>query len=278
VASGSSAYKLAHPAARSESLTLPGEYLVGSDTAVLTFDSSLAWATGNQTARVEINTCSGESWIPIWSQSGPIETNRSFTPVSIDLGPWSGQTVRFRFLYHFDGGQYYPQPDPGIGWAFDSIRLEGVEAVSSIEELPVEEGSTRFSLTPDSDDPLHLQTRSYAFGGFTLPWGAVTRFDPDPSGSELQTRIDEWIFDPVIGWNYADSAISTRSANMGWIDHSAFPWIWTGAGWIYYQRGTLAEGLWIYHAEWGQAFTHESYGPWFAHQPWDASSWKSFIP
>lgn len=277
VAAGASAYHLAHPEPVSQSLLLPGEYIIGADGPTLSFASSLTWATEGQVAHLEINTGSGDNWSSLWSSSGPVEGNSAFTSVSVDLSPWTGRTARFRFHYRHLSGPFYSDTDPFAGWAFDRVRLDGVEHVDSVELLPLSIGSSTFEIVPSSNDPFYLQARGYAFGGFPLEWGPVSRLLPDAEPA-LRTTIGAWEEDPLIGWNFGSPNGWTFTLGFGWLYHSDFPWIHTEAGWFLYFQGTYASGIWLYSETYGFAYAQSAFGSWFVHEPFDAASWKPFSP
>ncbi len=277
VSAGAAAYHLAHPEPVSQWLLLPDEYIIGADGPTLSFSSSLAWATEGQVAHLEINTGSGDNWSSIWSTSGPVKGNSAFTEVSVDLSPWAGRTARFRFHYDHESGQFYADADPSRGWAFDRVRLDGIERVDTVEVLPLSEGSSTFDLVPPSTDPFYLQARSYAFGGFPLEWGPPIRLVPE-TGSSILTSTGDWVEDPVIGWNFGSLHGWTFSLGFGWLYHADFPWIHTEAGWFRYVQGTYASGIWLYSETYGFAYAQAAFGSWFVHEPFDAASWKPFSP
>ena len=277
VAAGTSAYHLAHPEPVSQWLLLPGEFVIDGDSPTISFASSLAWATEGQVAQVEINTGSGDNWSSIWSTSGPVEGNSAFTEVSVDLSPWTGRTARFRFHYRHQTGSFYVDTEPSIGWAFDRIRLDGIERVDSAEALPVSADSDTFDILPSSTDAFYLQARSYAFGGLPLDWGPLRRLAPD-SQLSLLTNLGEWVEDPVIGWNYGSLDDWTFTLGFGWLYYADFPWFHTEAGWFRFFEGTYASGLWLYSDSFGFAYAQAEFGNWFLHEPFDASSWKPFFP
>ncbi|HKJ90849.1 MAG TPA: CAP domain-containing protein, partial [Oceanipulchritudo sp.] len=189
VAAGTSAYHLVHPEAVSQWLLLPGEYIIGADSPMISFASSLAWATEGQVAHLEMNTGSGDNWSSIWSASGPAEGNSAFTEVSVDLSSWTGRTARFRFHYRHQSGSFFVNTEPSMGWAFDRIRFKGIERVDSTALLPLSVDSSTFDIIPSSSDPFYLQARAYAFGGFPLEWGPASLLLPDAGPTTLRTTI-----------------------------------------------------------------------------------------
>lgn len=275
VASGSKAYLLVMPEPVDQVLELQGTYLVKPDNPILSFSSSLAWATATQTASVDINSGSGNTWSSLWQESGEVASNSAFKPVTLNLEAFAGQTVRFRFRYRFDGGSYYFSTGPSYGWAFDDIRLSGVEAVTQVQEMPVNGEASVLKLTPPSLAPFYLQARELAFGGFPLDWGPVRRIEP-VNYQSAHAVPDAWNEDPVLGWLYGTASDWQLCYVMGWIHTGSLPWIYGEKGWFSYISGSARDILWLYHPDWGFLYTHESFGGWFHHQPYDAGSWKTF--
>lgn len=277
VASGQAAYHLATPDGSNQRLTLDHLYLVQSEDASIQFQSSLAWATEFQAARVDIRSGEG-AWANLWEKRGPVDNNSAFEAVDILLGDWAGMVVEIRFSYTFDGlGTYYPNTAPFVGWAFDDLHLSGLARVREIEEREPAMGSNAIDLTLSSGQVALVQVREFAFGGTPLDWGPVVRVEAGgPAG--IHKTVGAWVQDPIIGWNYGMDTEWTRSVNLGWVYTSAYPWLYTGAGWFYHISGTLNTGLWLHHPSLGYAYTRLEFGNWFQHDPLTPDSWKPFGP
>lgn len=277
VASGSSAFHLATPDhSKSQTLLLKDEFIIQQDPAELSFASSLAWATDIQVASVQINTGSGDAWQTIWSLSGPVNANSTYSSESVDLTPWEGKTARFRFRYEVDGlGSYWTNLDGNSGWAIDDITLTGVSRVTRISELPANMASDWITATFEDTDPVFLQARDLAFDGRPLDWGPITAVNPAPHTEVVSTQ-GQWVEDPVIGWNFGSENAWTHVLNLGWAYVPHLPWIYTSEGWSYHHRGSVQSGLWLYNTEYGYIYTSSAFGNWFQHAPFDESSWKQF--
>lgn len=272
VASGAAAYHLANPDGDAQILRLEEEFIIGEGSPTLSFDSSLAWATANQVASVDMNLGSGDEWQTIWSTRGPVQTNGEFEPVVIDLSAWSGKSARFRLRYDLEGGQYYYNSGPPFGWAFDNLSLSGVSRITRIEVLPEQENRSMMTLTFENDSPAFLQVRDIAFGGQPLSWGPITPITPVPCES-VACETGSWIEDPLFGWNHAADADWTYFENLGWAYVSEFPWIRINGKWMCYVRGSMRDGLWIYHEDFGYAYTHSDLGDLVHYAPFDEDSW-----
>ena len=278
VASGSSAFHLVNPDGQPQVLTLPDEFVVDTGSPSLSFKSSLAWATENQYASVDINSGSGNNWQSVWKASGPVTNNNAFTNVSIDLSPYAGRTIRVRFRYDRTGGSYYFNIDTGVGWAFDDVALSGVSKVTNITELPANLGSETVTTVFPTAGTWHMQARDIAFDGYSLDWGPVMQVV-----SETMTAVEvpfaQWVDDPVLGWLYGADASWKWSLVMGYVYVDAFPWLYTNNGWVYYSTGSVYNGIWLYHAVHGFSYTQHDLGGWFIHAPFvyaDPDSWHNF--
>ncbi len=177
-ASGRSAYRLAHLNPRSDQiLLLPGPYLASATSAV-NFQSRLGITTPIQTARVQVSTDDGVSWLDIYSQAGtslvdpPSSTESAFTPRSISLAAFAGRTVSVRFLFSVTptGIAFGPGPNNNVGWYLDDISLANVNSVTASAATRVAVGNT-FSFSPTLVGPVVLQVRSLIAGAYPLEWG-----------------------------------------------------------------------------------------------------------
>ncbi|MEX0330945.1 MAG: hypothetical protein AB3N64_05925, partial [Puniceicoccaceae bacterium] len=277
VASGANAFHLANPDGGKQTLTLQDEFLVGTGAPSLTFKSSLAWATEEQYASVEINTGSGDNWQSVWTVKGAAEGNNSFDNVNIDLSSYVGNTIRVRFRYDATG-VYYFQTDPSVGWAFDDVTLSGVTRLTNISDLPAKMGGdTVTTVFADAGNYL-LQARDIAFGGIAMDWGPALEVTAE-SMTAVDVPFAEWRDDPVLGWLYGTDVSWKWSLSMGYIYVDAFPWIYTANGWAYYSTGSVYNGIWFFHAVHGFSYTQHDLGGWFIHEPFiydDPGSWHNF--
>ena len=260
-ASGSQAFHLAHPVAwENQVLTFKDSFVVSGANATLAFKSSLAWASSDQIATVELTTGEGDSWESIWSKTGPAQSNSQFTPVSVDLSAWAGSTVRLRFRYGFvDKAQinYTPGTDWYIGWAFDDIQISGVQRVTAFELFDPHWGSNTFTVEFSQPGSAYVQSRSIAFDGFPLEWGPVLEtspvafIKPNPGAAAWEENLYlEWIYGSSPAWRY--------SPHLGYLQVDSFPWMYGPSGWVQRVRGSLDSGLWLYHATHGFIYTDSS--------------------
>lgn len=275
-ANGLSAYQLANPDASAQTLTHPDTFVVGGEPASLSFSSSLAWATADQVACVDINSGSSDNWQEVWSKSGPVQSNNEFTWETVDLSEWTGKTVRIRFRYDMTGNTYYAGTTSISGWVIDDIVLSGLNRVNEITELPVKMGSNSLHITFSSEDTVYLQTRDFAFGGFPLNWGPVVRIDPATYTGIGTGSQSDWVWDAIFGYVRASANGWNYAAGIGWIQTGAFPWVYTPAGWFRYQYGSKDTGLWLYNPDWGFVYTDADLKESFLHAPFTNGSAASF--
>ena len=275
-ASGTSAYHLANPDAKTQILTHPDTFVVRDENPRLSFKSSLAWATSAQIARVEINAGSGDNWMEVWKLAGLVQSNSTFTQEAIDISGCIGKTIRIRFRYSLEGTSYYGGTGSNSGWVIDDIVLEGLDRVEEINVLPPHMDSDTIHVTFESDDPVYVQTRDYAFGGFPLDWGPIVAFAPvSYSGIENPTT-DGWSWDPVFGLNRRIDTDWLYVSSIGWTNTDAFPWIRTASGWFCYVKGSVDTGLWLYSPEWGFVYTDSAMGEKFRATPFTSADSHSF--
>jgi hypothetical protein len=275
-ANGHSAYQLANPDATTQTLTHPDTFIIEEGQPALSFASSLAWATDDQVASVDINIGSGDNWREIWRLTGLVQSNNDFTTETIDLSEWTGQTMRFRFRYSLEGFSYYGGTSSNSGWVIDDIVLSGVARVDEIEELPVNMGTNSFHITLDSGEQVHLQTRDYSFDGFPLDWGPVVEIDPSEYSGIENENTNEWLWDPIFGYNRRMDDQWIFASGIGWLNTDAFPWICTASGWFRYMHGSLETGLWLYSSEWGFVYTDADMKERFRYAPFTEDRSVSF--
>ena len=181
--SGTSGFRLAHGATPgTETLALPGSYLVTNASAALTFLSRIGFASDRETARVQVSLDDGHSWIDLYAQPGTSPasgsaraTETTFAPRTFSLAPYVGRTVRVRFAYTFEGsGTWFLASSSGtVGWFLDDIALSGVNRATPGTVNRVSSG-TSFAYAPLAAGPTALQVRGLMFQSYPMEWGLVT--------------------------------------------------------------------------------------------------------
>lgn len=169
---GKYAFHLAHPAARTQTLTWNYTFFVRNAQATVKFDSLLGWATSAQSAQVQVSVDSGKNWKAVYQQAGSGGSGESsFVARSVSLAAYAGKIVQIRFAYVFNGGSYYPQANKGVGWYLDNLSLANVSRVTG-QSLTSLGKVTSFGFTPTAANAQYLfQVRAMAFGGYPLEWG-----------------------------------------------------------------------------------------------------------
>ncbi len=192
-ASGNFSFHLAHTYPDPQSFELDRNFLLG-DTSVLRFKMRLGWATMNQVARVQISLDGGNSWRDLYSRHGTGGAgDMDFVAHEVSLAAYTGQVARFRVLYDYLGGSYYPQSYEGIGLYVDDIELGGVEEAGGITTSLLD-GSGSFRFTPTSTGNYALQVRQVPWVGLPgLDWGPFHKVevqnpaaDADCSGDDVE--------------------------------------------------------------------------------------------
>ncbi|WP_221030678.1 CAP domain-containing protein [Actomonas aquatica] len=177
-ASGSGAYYLAHPTPILQTFTLPDTYMVPpSGPTDLTFDSKLGFSSQTQVARAEVSTNGGKSWVTVYEQRGTgsntSPADAAYQSRSASLTPFAGRTIKVRFSYDHEGGSYFNQTDPSVGWLVDNVRLTNVMSVTPVSTSSHQSG-TSFSYTPSSEGIKILQARGMFFGHYGMDWGPIS--------------------------------------------------------------------------------------------------------
>ncbi|MBP8309742.1 MAG: CAP domain-containing protein, partial [Burkholderiaceae bacterium] len=180
VASGTSAYHLAHTRATDQTLLL-NQTLVGAATASLSFASRLGLSSAAQVAMVEVSTDESASWSVLWQQAGQQSGATTsfgepgFTTRTVSLATLADRTFRLRFRYALNtsAGVYYPQAVTGVGWYVDDIRITGAQSVASASPAVDAQGAG-FSLVPTAAGSLLLQVRAGLFG-YYADWSPARR-------------------------------------------------------------------------------------------------------
>lgn len=184
--SGSS-YRLGHMAEKqrgSQYLELPETLFVLNANAAIIFESRLGLVTSVQTARVQISTDDGLSWIDLSTeagtsaQSGPATpTQPAFTLRAVHLSKYVNRTIRVRFALTGDEGGVHFVPDATnlIGWFIDNIRVSDAQVATVSAATHVPGGGTMFAYTPAASGAYALQARVVMFGAYRNEWGPLAR-------------------------------------------------------------------------------------------------------
>lgn len=176
-ASGSKAYRLAHPVHEDQMLVF-NQTIVPRSHARLTFASRLGLSSPSQVAMVEVSDDQGASWQTLFSQAGQQSGNTStfgessFSQRSVSLSAHADQTLQLRFRYAVSSGIYYPQTSLGVGWYIDDIQFTDVDVVSDAA-TPQEAVDGQFTYAHHQPDAL-LQVRA-AMYGYPGGWGKGLR-------------------------------------------------------------------------------------------------------
>jgi hypothetical protein len=189
-ASGSFAYRLAHLTPRAdEFLQLPGTYLAEANSSI-TFQSRLGIATDIETARVQVSTDGGVSWIDVFRQSGtsatangfPLPTETGFVTRTLSLGAFARRTINLRLVFSIEqaGTAFVPEATNNVGWFIDNLTLANVQRVTPSTATPVRRGNA-FTFIPPPGGAVHLQARGLLFG-YPLEWGPVSALTPTTDG------------------------------------------------------------------------------------------------
>lgn len=172
VASGSFAFRLAHPRPGDlQALVFERGFAVGA-TSELRFKSRLGWASPRQRAAVQVSLDEGQSWAEVYGQSGTGAAGElAYQTRTVGLGAWAGRTVVFRFVYEYSGnGTYFPQSTEGVGWYLDDIEFRNMDRLGTVGS-PMSVPGPAFVFQPSAAGSYLLQARALVFGGYTLDWG-----------------------------------------------------------------------------------------------------------
>ena len=193
-ASGAASYRLGYTNASTRDykhkLTLDPVFFLSS-TSQLSFAKMLRYATAGQVAKAQISLNEGADWSTIWEQAGTgSEGETSFSNTNISLVAYAGRTAKFRFMYDWIGGSYFPPVNPAFGFFLDNVTLANTRQVLNLATNSTGTAN-HFSVTPASTNSFLLQARA-RINSRTLNWGpelAVTTALPAPSLQILATRV-----------------------------------------------------------------------------------------
>lgn len=169
---GTSAYRLAHPTAKSQQLTYAAAFLVNPGGS-LAFRSRLRFATAGQVARVQVSTDLGSSWDTVFSQAGNGGAGEgAFQLRNVPLTAYEGREVMLRFEYALIAGQsFFPGTADDLGWFIDEISFTNLKDVSTNAEFfPISNGVSNASYTPSSLGSFLLAVRPI-ISGRAWPFG-----------------------------------------------------------------------------------------------------------
>ncbi|HOK76715.1 MAG TPA: hypothetical protein PLW35_03235, partial [Verrucomicrobiota bacterium] len=95
-----------------------------------------------------------------------------FETRSVSLASFADRPLLIRFLYHYSGESYYPQPD--AGWYLDNITI--VDGEELIPEITGDVGSgNSFEFVPPGSGDWGLAVRAQVYGQYWLEWGRTKR-------------------------------------------------------------------------------------------------------
>lgn len=207
-ASGSYAFRLAHPTPVDQVMTLNWILRPGSSSQIV-WASRLSWATSNQVARVQVTTNAGVSWNNLWSFSGNSSAQQtSFVRYTNSLAAYAGQEIQVRFIYDHTGGNYFNQTSSGIGWHFDDISFNNCEQL--IQTTVSDTSTTAFSFVPSTATNYSLRVRAQ-IGDHYADWGPAM-LSLAAATAPLAVRITSM---PVISGNRATFNFNILSGTAG---------------------------------------------------------------
>ncbi len=79
--------------------------------------------------------------------------------------------ILLRFNYDFSTGSFYPQFNPGFGWALDNIAVTNIAQLVSFSTNATV--STNFTFVPSQATNYDLLTRALIYSEFPLDWGPI---------------------------------------------------------------------------------------------------------
>jgi len=187
-ASGAAAFQLAHPQSPADQYLTYNRVLLAGTSAQMQFKSRLGYATGSETARVEVSLDQGSSWQIVYSQSGSGGSGESsFSTRSVPLATFAGRSILVRFVYDFSSGQFFPY-NPGfvVGWYIDDISFSDTEELTNPAVTDIVSG-TSFAFTPTQLGDYALDVRAEVYDNFHLEWGPIKRVTASASAAPVLT-------------------------------------------------------------------------------------------
>lgn len=170
-AGGGNCFHLTHVTPAPQLLELD-ETLFPNTGSTLGFQSLLAYSSTNETARVQLSTNDGETWIDLYAQRGSGGAGETkFTLHTISLSPFAGQISRLRFNYDYAAGPYYSQDSINAGWCLKNISLS--QCSQLIDLTTNVTASDAFDFIPSASGNWLLRGRAMIFGQFGLDWSPL---------------------------------------------------------------------------------------------------------
>ncbi len=164
--------------------------------AKVDFKSRLGIALAGETARLEVSTDNGATWISIWSQAGTTipggvdDSEKAFSAKSASLAGFAGGLVRVRFNFDVNPLVGWFSPGDGrFGWYVDDIAITNAELAVNPTIVTVG-ANAHFQFTPPAPGNYLLQFQPVV-GARELLWGpihAVTA-QADPPSYVLQKNV-----------------------------------------------------------------------------------------
>jgi len=149
------------------------ELLFPATNTMVTFESLLAYASPDETARVQVSADAGITWQDLFVEPGlpddeqPVES--VFTLHSLSLSNYVGVPILLRFNYAFTGGEYWPYSDNDTGWDLESLVV--TNAQQYINPTTNATAGTNFVFTPTQAGNYALQAAPVIFTQFPLAFG-----------------------------------------------------------------------------------------------------------
>ena len=172
------------------------ETLIPSANASISFSSMLAYASADETARVQVSTNCGVTWNDLFAEAGcftgdegPYQCETTFTPYTLSLSNYVGAPVTLRFFYDFccNYESFPGQADNYIGWNIENI------AITNCQQRIIDEvNSTNFTFTPTQAGTYLLQPIPVIFSQFPIYGGTeleVTTVSNSISGITLSQPV-----------------------------------------------------------------------------------------
>ncbi|MDE3066384.1 MAG: hypothetical protein KGJ60_02425 [Verrucomicrobiota bacterium] len=154
------------------------ELLLPSSNTVVSFNSLLGYASSDETARVQVSTDGGSSWQDLFAEAGcysgsgtPSQCEATFTPHTLPLSAYAGEHTLLRFDYDYQGGTYFPEIDPPVGWCLENIVVTNAQQLANLVTNTTV--STNLTFTPAQTGGYALQARPVIFTQYPLSWGPV---------------------------------------------------------------------------------------------------------
>lgn len=174
-ASGSHAFRLAHPEPVSDQVLAYTRQMYVGAAARLDFQSRLSYATESEVARVQVSLDQGASWTDVYSQPGNGGANEiAWQPRTASLSAYAGRAIHLRFVYDFTSGAFFKPDNFAVGWFIDDLTFTDLEEMRdlAVTDLP---GQNRFTFTPTQTGAHTLDARAMLYDRYPLAWGPIAR-------------------------------------------------------------------------------------------------------